>query len=207
MMAQYRVFGDSKSGNCYKIQLLCAILEVEYEWIEVDILAGDTQKTEFLALNANGKIPLLSLPDGRNLSESNAILAYLAAGTELVGGDRFSTADVLRWMFFEQYSHEPNIATSRFIIKYLGNPPDRQAALQEKRVGGYKAFDVMEGQVGDQPFITGDAFTIADISLYAYTHVADEGGFDLDNYPAVRAWIDRIASQPGYIEMRAAPPK
>ena len=197
------IYGDSRSGNCYKIQLLCASLGIEYSWREVDILAGDTQRPEFLAMNANGKIPLLSLPDGRYLPESNAILCYLAAGTEFLGVDRFSRADVLRWMFFEQYSHEPNIATSRFIIQYLGNPPDRQAALKEKRIAGYKALDVMEGDLKDCLFMTGDAFTIADIALYAYTHVADEGGFDLSGYPSVRAWLERVASRPGHVSMRA----
>ncbi len=141
---KFVVYGDSRSGNCYKIKLLCSQLGIAYEWREVDILAGDTRTAEFLAMNANGKIPLLALPDGRYLAESNAILAYLADGAELAGSDRFLRAAVLQWMFFEQYSHEPNIATSRFIIQYLGNPPDRRAALEEKRLGGYKALDVME---------------------------------------------------------------
>lgn len=202
MSEKIRIFGDSKSGNCYKIALVCACLDIEYEWLEVDILAGETQTPEFLAMNPNGKIPLLSLPDGRNLPESNAILCYFAAGTDLAGTDRFTAADILRWMFFEQYSHESNIATSRFIIKYLGNPPDRQAALSEKRVGGYKALDVMEEQLTGRNFMVGDAFTIADIALYAYTHVADEGGFDLDRYPAIRAWLVRVAARPEHVTMR-----
>jgi glutathione S-transferase len=150
---KYVVYGDSRSGNCYKIKLLCSQLSLAYEWREVDILAGDTRTAEFLAMNANGKIPLLALPDGRYLAESNAILAYLADGSELAGSDRFARAAVLQWMFFEQYSHEPNIATSRFIIQYLGNPPDRQAALEEKRLGGYKALEVMEQQLGNNTFM------------------------------------------------------
>ncbi len=196
------VYGDSISGNCYKIQLLCSQLDIPYDWREVDILAGETRTAEFLAMNTNGKIPLLALPDGRYLPESNAILAYLAEGSELAGSDRFSRAQVLRWMFFEQYSHEPNIATSRFIIKYLGSPPDRQAALEEKRVGGYKALDLMEGQLDNSSFIAGPGYSIADIALYAYTHVADEGGFDLKDYPAVRAWLGRVEATPGYVAMR-----
>jgi glutathione S-transferase len=200
-----RVYGDSRSGNCYKIQLLCSHLRIGYEWKEVDILAGDTHTPEFLAMNSNGKIPLLALPDGRCLPESNAILCYLADDSALAGSDRFSKADVLKWMFFEQYSHEPNIASSRFIIKYLGNPPDRRAGLEEKRVGGYKALDVMESHLVAHDFMTGDNFTIADIALYAYTHVADEGGFDLDAYPAVRAWLERIAALPGHVAMQANP--
>jgi glutathione S-transferase len=200
-----QIYGDSRSGNCYKVQLLCSHLDVAYEWKEVDILAGDTHTPEFLAMNSNGKIPLLALPDGRCLPESNAILCYLADDSTLAGSDRFSKADVLHWMFFEQYNHEPNIASSRFIIKYLGNPPDRRAALEEKRVGGYKALDVMEGHLAAHDFMTGENFTIADIALYAYTHVADEGGFDLDAYPAVRAWLERIAALPGHVAMQANP--
>ncbi len=202
MDEQILVYGDSISGNCYKIQLLCAQLDIPHDWQEIDILAGDTRSPEFLAMNANGKIPLLALPDGRYLPESNAILVYLAEGSELAGSDRFSRAQVLRWLFFEQYSHEPNIATSRFIIKYLGNPPDRQAALVEKRVGGYKALDVMEGRLDNHSFIAGPGYSIADIALYAYTHVADEGGFDLKDYPAVRAWLARVEATPGYVAMR-----
>jgi glutathione S-transferase len=201
-----RVYGDSRSGNCYKVQLLCSHLGIGYEWKEVDILAGDTHTPEFLAMNSNGKIPLLALPDGRYLPESNAILCYLADNSTLAGSDRFSRADVLQWMFFEQYSHEPNIASSRFIIKYLGNPPDRRAALEEKRVGGYKALDVMESHLAARDFMAGDNFTIADIALYAYTHVADEGGFDLYAYPAIREWLERVAALPGHVAMRTPGP-
>ncbi len=198
---KYVVYGDSRSGNCYKIKLLCSQLGIAYVWREVDILAGHTRTAEFLAMNANGKIPLLALPDGRHLAESNAILAYLADASELVGSDRFARAAVLQWMFFEQYSHEPNIATSRFIIQYLGSPPDRQAALEEKRLGGYKALEVMEQQLGNNTFIAGSEYSIADIALYAYTHVAHEGGFDLNDYPATRAWLDRVRTIPGHVPM------
>ncbi len=195
------VYGDSISGNCYKIQLLCSQLDIPYDWQEVDILQGDTRTDEFLAMNANGKIPLLALPDGRYLVESNAILVFLADGSELAGFDSFSRAKVLQWMFFEQYSHEPNIATSRFIIQYLGSPPERQAALEEKRVGGYKALAVMEGQLEDNSFIAGPDYSIADIALYAYTHVANEGGFDLKDYPSVRAWLERVEGTQGFVAM------
>ena len=198
---KFVVYGDSRSGNCYKIKLLCSQLGIAYEWREVDILAGDTRTAEFLAMNANGKIPLLALPDGRYLAESNAILAYLADGSELAGSDRFARAAVLQWMFFEQYSHEPNIATSRFIIRYLGNPADRQATLEEKRLGGYKALEVMEQQLGGNTFMAGSEYSIADIALYAYTHVAHEGGFDLNDYPATRAWLDRVRAAPGHVPM------
>ena len=198
-----KVYGDSRSGNCYKIKLLCAELDIAYAWREVDILAGETRTPEFFAMNANGRIPLLALPDGRYLAESNAILCFLAGDDGIAGEDAYARAQVLQWMFFEQYSHEPYIATSRFIIQYLGNPADRRASLEEKRVGGYQALDVMEQQLGDAPFMTGDRYTLADIALYAYTHVADEGGFDLAAYPAIRAWLGRIAQRPRYVPMNA----
>jgi len=197
-----KIYGDSKSGNCYKIQLLCAEMGIEYDWEEVDILAGDTHTPQFLAMNANGKIPLLALPGGRYLTESNAILFYLADGSEFFAGDVYFRAEILQWMFFEQYSHEPNIATSRFIIKYLGNPPDRLTSLEEKKAGGYRALGIMEQQLQRHPFVTGDNYNIADIALFAYTHVADEGGFSLEDYPAIRAWIERLAGRPNFVRMK-----
>jgi glutathione S-transferase len=196
-----KIYGDSRSGNCYKIQLLCAEMGVDYDWEEVDIIAGDTRSPQFLAMNANGKIPLLALPDGRYLPESSAILFYLADGSEFFAGDAYARAVILQWMFFEQYSHEPNIATSRFIIKYLGNPADRQTSLEEKNVGGYKALEIMEQQLRRHAFIAGDKYTIADIALFAYTHVADEGGFSLEDYPAIREWITTIKGRPNYVPM------
>lgn len=196
-----RVYGDSRSGNCYKIQLLCAEMETHYEWQEIDILAGETHTPEFLAKNANGKIPLLELPDGRHLAESNAILYFLANGSEFFGGDVYARAEVLQWMFFEQYSHEPFIATSRFIVKYLGSPPDRQADLEQKKAGGYKALGILDKQLQKHDFVCGKRYNIADIALFAYTHVAGEGGFDLDDYPAVLAWIERIKSRPNFVPM------
>lgn len=197
-----QLYGDSISGNCYKLQLACSELGTAYQWHEVDILAGETRTPEFLTMNPNGKIPLAVLPDGKYLAESNAILSYLADGTELGGTDAWSRAEILQWLFFEQYSHEPNIATSRFIVRYLGNPPDRQAALDEKKAGGYRALDVMEQHLNGGAYFAGGAFTIADIALYAYTHVADEGGFDLAGYPLVRAWIERIENRDAYVPMR-----
>jgi glutathione S-transferase len=196
-----KIYGDSCSGNCYKIQLLCAEMGVDYDWEEVDILAGDTRTPKFLEMNANGKIPLLALPDGRYLPESNAILFYLADGSEFFAGDAYSRAEILQWMFFEQYSHEPNIATARFIIKYLGNPPDRQTSLEEKQAGGYKALAIMEQQLLRHPFVAGDNYNIADIALFAYTHVANEGGFDLVDYAAIREWIAGIKERPNYVPM------
>ena len=196
-----KIYGDSRSGNCYKIQLLCSEMGVDYDWEEVDIIAGDTRAPQCLAMNANGKIPLLALPDGRYLPESNAILFYLADGSEFFAGDAYARAEILQWMFFEQYSHEPNIATSRFIIKYLGNPADRQTSLEEKKVGGYKALEIMEQQLRRHAFIAGDNYNIADIALFAYTHVAEEGGFELDDYAAIRDWITTIKGRPNFVPM------
>ena len=204
MTGSMTVYGDSRSGNCYKIQLLCAELGIEYEWQEVDILAGETHTAQFLAMNANGRIPLLALPDGEYLPESNAILAYLADGTPFLGSGRLGRARVLQWMFFEQYSHEPNIATSRFIIQYLGNPPERKFALEEKKIAGYKALEVMEQQLRRSDYFAGDDVTIADVALFAYTHVADEGGFNLEEYPSIRAWIERIVNRPNFLSMKGA---
>ncbi len=196
-----KIYGDIQSGNCYKIKLLTSLLSIEHEWIPVDILAGETQQTAFLAKNPNGKIPLLELADGRCLAESNAILNYLAAGSELLPTDRYEYAKVLQWQFFEQYSHEPYIAVARFIAKYLGLPEDRRADYEAKQAGGHKALKVMETQLLTTPYLVGDRLTIADISLYGYTHVAHEGGFDLTQYPAIQAWLARIASQPQYVGM------
>ena len=201
MSENIELYGDSISGNCYKLQLACAQLRIDYIWHEVDILAGETRTEEYLAMNPNGRVPLLALSDGRYLSESNAILWYLADGSELRGRDRFESANVLRWMFFEQYSHEPYIATSRFIIQYLGRPEEREGDLESRRGGGYMALDVMEREFKDHDFIANDAYSIADIALYAYTHVADEGGFDLSGYPEINAWLRRVEKQDRFVPM------
>ena len=203
MTEKIKIYGDSISGNCYKIKLLCSELGIDYHWHELDILSGATRTADFLEMNPNGKIPLLELPDGRHLAESNAILCYLAEGTTLAGIDRFERASVLQWMFFEQYSHEPYVATSRFIVRYLGNPPERKTDLEKKRVAGERALGIMELKLRQSPWMTGDRFTLADIALFAYTHVAEEGGFDLGLYPDVMDWIGRIMSRPNYKPMYA----
>lgn len=197
----YRVYGDLLSGNCYKIKLLMELLSIEHQWIELDILAGDTKTAAFTEMNPNGKIPLLQLDDGSTLSESNAILNFLAEGTAWLPADGLARAKVLQWQFFEQYSHEPYIAVTRFINKYLGLPKDRLAEYEAKQQGGHKALAVMEQQLANSPFLLGDTPTIADISLYAYTHVANEGGFDLNKYPHIHAWCDRITALPNYFAM------
>lgn len=200
-MSKLRIYGDSRSGNCYKLKMLCAEMETGYDWIEVDILAGATRTDEFLKMNPNGRIPLLELPDGRHLAESNAILCYLADGSDFLGVDAWTRAQILQWLFFEQYSHEPYIATSRFIIQYLGNPPERRQEIEEKRAGGQSALQVMQQHLEGSPYFVGGSLTIADIALFAYTHVAHEGGFSLEEYPAVCAWIERIRERPRFVPM------
>ena len=187
------------SGNGYKVRLLLTQLGHRFTLIEKDITKGETRTPEFLALNPNGRIPVLELDDGRHLSESDAILFYLAEGTPFLPEERFARADVLRWMFFEQYSHEPYIAVARaWLHVFTGRPvePDR---LGEKMEGGYRALDVMERHLAARRFFVDERYTIADIALYAYTHVAHEGDFHLGRYPNVRTWLARVASQPGHV--------
>lgn len=196
-----KIYGDTQSGNCYKVQLVCQLLNIDHQWIDVDILAGDTKSDDFLKKNPNGKIPLLELDSGETLSESNAITNFLAFGSDLYPNDRLAQARVLQWQFFEQYSHEPFIAVARFINKYLGLPADKADEYAAKQTGGHKALQVMEQQLAETPFLAGEKVTTADISLYAYTHVADEGGFELEAYPAIRAWLDRVAALPNFRPM------
>ena len=197
----YRVFGDILSGNCYKIKLLLKFLDIPHQWQHVDILAGETRTEAYLARNPNGKIPLLQIADDEYLAESNAILNYLAEGTEFLPDEGLPRARVLEWQFFEQYSHEPYIAVARYINKFLGMPAERAEEYQSKQAGGHKALGIMERQLALNPYLTGADPTIADISLYAYTHVAHEGGFDLSEYPAIRAWLSRFRQLPGYVVM------
>lgn len=196
-----KVYGDILSGNCYKVKLQMALQDIAHEWIPVDILKKETHTAAFLAKNPNGKIPVLELDDGTFLSESNAILNYLAHGTEFLPDDRLQRARVLQWQFFEQYSHEPYIAVARYIAKYLGLPEERRQDYLAKQEGGHKALRTMEAQLKTTPYLAGERYTIADVSLYAYTHVAHEGGFDLAAYPAVTAWLGRVASHPRHVTM------
>jgi len=200
----YTVFGDIYSGNCYKVALLLTLLGREFEWVRVSVLDGETQSPEFRARNPNGKIPLLEISPGEYLPESNAILNYLSEGSPYLPATGLPRARVLQWQFFEQYSHEPSIAVARFIKRYLGTPADKAEQLKQKQAAGYKALNVMEDQLNKTDFIAGHEFTIADISLHAYTHVADEGGFSLDDYPAINAWLERISHQRGYVSMAEA---
>jgi glutathione S-transferase len=197
----YKVYGDYRSGNCYKVKLMLHLLDQPYEWVPVDILKGETQSDDFLAKNPNGKIPVLELEDGTCLWESNAILNFLADGSAFLPSESRLRTQVLQWQFFEQYSHEPYVAVARFIQLYQGLPEARRAQYEECQVRGHKALRVMEKQLQSTSYLVGENFSIADIALYAYTHVADEGGFDLTPYPAIRTWLARVASHPRYVGM------
>jgi glutathione S-transferase len=189
------------SGNCYKVQLLLEQIGLPYRWIEVNSAAGETRTPEYLAMNPNGKVPLLEVAPGRYLAESNAILCYLAEGGAWFPADRWERALVLQWLFFEQYSHEPYIAVARFICKWLPADHPRRAELPRLLERGQQALAVMEQQLATRPFIAGANYSVADIALFAYTHAAGDAGFDLAAYPAVSAWLARVRAQPGFIEM------
>ena len=200
-----RLYDNHLSGNGYKVRLLAAYLGMTYERIELDILKGETRTPEFLAKNPNGRIPVLELDDGSCISESNAILFYLSEGSAFLPFERLARAQTLQWMFFEQYSHEPFIAVSRHWIQHVEMTAEQHAQLPAKQEGGRAALAVMESHLDNSAWFGGDAPSIADIALYAYTHVADEGGFDLANYPAVAAWLDRVEEHPKHIPMNPAP--
>ncbi|HEV7716299.1 MAG TPA: glutathione S-transferase family protein [Steroidobacteraceae bacterium] len=194
------------SGNGYKIRLLLAQLSQPYRWEERDIDKGATRTPEFLAKNPNGRIPTLELDDGTFLAESDAILWYLAEGTPFVPTDRLGRAQVLQWMFFEQYSHEPYVATPRYILRHTPEGSPRRAELADRCKRGRDALAVMDTHLNSRSFFVGERYTIADIALYAYTHVAPEGGIDLSPYPAVLGWIGRVAAQPRHIPLTYRPP-
>ena len=197
----YKVYGDINSGNCYKVKLLMSLLDIDHEWIVINILKGESQTDDFKLKNPSARIPTLELADGSYLWESNAILNFLAAGTPFLSDDRLLRAKILQWQFFEQYSHEPYIAVARFIAKFLGMPDERKQEYQAKQEGGHKALMVMEQQLEKSKYLVNDRYTIADISLYAYTHVAHEGGFDLSAYGAISNWMERIQGEPKHVTM------
>ena len=195
------IYGMATSGNCYKVQLLLAQLGRAYRWVEINSAAGETRTPEFLARNPNGKVPLLELEPGKYLAESNAILCFLAEGSAFLPTDSWHRAQVLEWLFFEQYSHEPYVAVARFICRWL--PPDhaRRADLPRLQARGHEALALMELQLAKTPFLAGQQYTVADIALYAYTHAAGDGGIELSAYPHLQEWLQRVAAQPGHVQM------
>jgi len=200
----YRLYDYLPSGNGYKVRLVLRQLGLPYELVELDIKHGATRTPEFLAKNPNGRIPLLEIPGQGYLAESHAIIAYLAEGSVLVPADRLGRARMWQWMCFEQYNLEPNVGTARFWIASLGrSEAELGEKLVEKRRNGHAALGVLEqGLVGRQ-FLVGDRYSLADVALYAYTHVAPEGGFSLDAYPAIRSWCARVAAQPEHVPITA----
>jgi glutathione S-transferase len=194
-----KLYNVAYSGNSYKVRLLLAQLGLPCEIIEVNILKGESRTPEFLKINPNGRTPVLD-DNGFVLTESNAILAYLARGTKFLPEDRQRWGLVFQWLFFEQYSHEPYIATSRFLLQHKPDTRERTAALAVRRDSGWAALKVMEGHLSKNDFLVGD-YSIADIALFAYTHVSHEGGFPLDDFPKIRAWIERVKTRPGFIRM------
>ncbi len=196
------IYGMRVSGNCYKLQLLLDQLGREYRWVEVDSAHGATRTSEYLAKNPNGKVPLLELEDGRRLAESDAILCYLAEGTPFLPDDRWLRAQTLQWLFFEQYSHEPCIAVARFIRGWLPAEHPRQAEVPALLQKGAQVLAVMEQHLAGREWFVGDSYGIADIALYAYTHCAGDGGFELADFPNIRAWLARVQAQPGHTPMQ-----
>ena len=196
------LYDSAPSGNCYKVRLLLSQLGIPFERHELSVSDRANRPAVLGGLNPALRVPTIVLDDGRSLAESNAILWYFGDGTKYVPTDRFERAQVLQWQFFEQYDHEPNIAVARFWLHYKGGDIDR-AALAERQKSGYRALDAMEKHLAGREFLVGSRYSLADISLYAYTHVAEEGDFDMSRYPAIRAWLGRVAAQPGHVTIGA----
>lgn len=192
-----KVYGTTGSGNCYKVKLICELLKISYKWIEIDTRRGETRTASFLKINPNGKVPAIVLEDGEIITESNAILFYLSQQSAFWPTQLFEQAKVLQWMFFEQYSHEPYVAVARAYKIFHPNPASVAHLIPDLIQKGNKALQVMESTLSKQSFMVGNRCTIADISLFAYTHVAHEGGFDLAQFPAIQKWCQRIQSQIG----------
>jgi glutathione S-transferase len=197
------LWNSQVSGNCYKVRLLLAHLGIPYERREVSVVDRSNRGELLGGKNPALRVPVLELDDGRCLAESGAILCYLAAGTPYLPDDRFECAKVLQWLFYEQYCHEPYVAVVRFWVAYSGEPERYADQLEERRRGGYAALDAMEEHLRERAFFVADPYSIADIALYAYTHVAHEGGFDLGGYPEIRSWLARVVSQPGHVPITA----
>jgi glutathione S-transferase len=198
------LYNSAVSGNCYKVRLLFAHLRVKYETVDVSVVDRSNRAEVLGDLNPGLRVPTLVLDDGRPLAESNAILWYFGEGTEYVPDDAYERAQTLQWMFFEQYSHEPHIAVARFWLAYSGKPEKFDADARARALkGGTAALDAMESHLSSRSFLVGSRYSVADISLYAYTHVAHEGEFDLSKYAAIRAWLDRVRAQPGHVTIDA----
>ena len=198
-----RLYDFLDSGNGYKARLLLHKLGLSYERVELDILTGETRTEAFLAKNPNGRVPALELDDGTVLPESNAILAYLAEGSRFLPEDRLQRAQCLQWMFFEQYNHEPSIAVARYILRHTPEDSPRRADLPTLAEKGNAALGVMERHLDGRGFFVGEQLSVADIALYAYSHVADQGGFDLSRYPNVQGWLNRVAADEPHIPITA----
>ena len=198
-----RLYNSQLSGNCWKVRQLLALREIPYERIELDVVDRSNRREVLGAKNPALRVPTLELGDGRHLAESNAILWYLADGTPYLPDDALERARVLQWMFFEQYEIEPNLAVARFWISILGERERYAVELEGKWRAGNRALAALDEHLRGRDWLVGDAFSIADVSLYAYTHVAGEGGFELGQYPAVQAWLDRVAAQPGHVPIEA----
>ena len=200
------LYQDPRSGNCYKAVLAASHLGIPLKTVDIDVTSGLTRKPEFLGKNPNGRVPLLELDDGRLLPESNAIIWYLAESSPLIPADKFARAQMLQWMFFEQYSHEPYIAVARFWLTFVSKEQLRakEHLIPEWHAKGNAALAVMEGHLKKHDWFVANQFSLADIALYAYTHCAEEGGFNLKSYPAVSAWLARVASVRGYVTMPSA---
>jgi glutathione S-transferase len=193
------LYNSAISGNCYKVRLLLAHLGIAYETRDVDVIDRSNPREQLGDLNPTRRIPTLVLDDGRPLAESNAILWYFGEGTRFVPDDAYERAKVLQWLFFEQYEHEPAIAVARFLKTYYGKPEIWESQRAQLTSRGTKALAALESGLVDREWLVGEAMTVADIALYAYTHAADEGGFDLEPYPSIRAWLDRLAGEPGHV--------
>jgi glutathione S-transferase len=202
----HTLYSMQRSGNSYKVRLALALLGIHYRLVEVDILTGESRTPEFLAKNPNGQVPLLEVAPGRYIAESNAIIWHLVSGSRLRPADRIDRAQALQWMFFEQHSLEPNIGAAYFWLTLVkGGRELQQHALEEWMEEGYRSLGVMENHLKHHRYFVADRYTVADIALYAYTHVAHECDFDLTTFPAIRAWLDRVADEPGHIPMYDQP--
>src|SRR5438552_11787605 len=203
LLSRVILYDSPVSGNCYKVRLLLAHLGIPYERRAMDVVDRSNRREVLGGLNPSLRVPTLVLDDGKPLAESNAILWYFGEGTRFVPEDRYERAQVLQWMFFEQYEHEPAIAVARFWLAYSGRPEAFADRLPERQAAGNRVLEAMERHLDDRRYFVGDALTLADIALYAYTHVADEGGFDLAQYPATEAWLERVAAEPGHVPIAA----